>query len=117
MAPAFPPFSGGKPVHVDPAEAAQLKTALVGVPLPAQKSELLEYAVRQRVEPQQLDALRSLPERDFESLDEVSEELLRVQPRRVDGRPSPHEESGMPPGGDDYTEANPRDTGKVRDND
>jgi Protein of unknown function (DUF2795) len=102
---------------VEPATVAQLKTALVGVPLPAQKSELLEYAVRQRIEPQQLEALRSLPDREFESLDEVTEELLHVQPRRVDGHPAPREESGRPPGGDDYTQAYPSDTGKLRDND
>jgi len=102
---------------VEPATVAQLKAALVGVPLPAQKSELLEYAVRQRIEPQQLDALRSLPDREFESLDEVSEELLHVQPRELDGRPTPREESGQPPGGDDYVEAHPSDTGRVRDND
>jgi Protein of unknown function (DUF2795) len=102
---------------VEPATVAQLKTALVGVALPAQKSELLEYAVRQRIEPQQLEALRSLPEREFESLDEVSEELLHVQPRDLDGGGQPHTESGLPPGGDDYTQSHPSDTGAVRDND
>lgn len=100
---------------MEPVAAAQLKTALVGVSLPAQKSELLEYAVQQRVEPQQLAALRSLPEREFESLDEVAEELMRMQPHHVDAETAPHEESGLPPGGDDYTQAHPPDTGEVRD--
>ena len=65
---------------MDSAAAAELKTVLNGVELPAEKARLLEYAVQQRVEPQHLDALRSLPDREFESLDEVTEELLRVQP-------------------------------------
>ena len=101
---------------MDHAAAAELKTVLQGVSLPAGKSDLLEYAVRQRAEPAQLDALQSLPERQFESLDEVVEELVRVQPPREDPVPhQPDEESGLPPGGDDYTEPHPSDTGQVRD--
>jgi Protein of unknown function (DUF2795) len=100
---------------MDNAGVAELKTALIGVALPADKTRLLEYAVRQRVEPQQLDALRSLPDREFESLDEVSEELLRMQPRGVSDGGEPHEESGQPPCGDDYTRAHPTDTGTVRE--
>jgi len=61
---------------VDNASVAELKTLLVGVVLPADKAALLEYAVRQRAEPQLLDGLRLLPEREFESLGEVVEELL-----------------------------------------
>jgi hypothetical protein len=39
--------------------------------------------VTQRAEPAALDALRSLPgEQEFESLDEVVEALLQVQPVR-----------------------------------
>jgi len=66
---------------------------------------MLEYAVQQHAEPPLLDALRSLEERkEFRSLDEVVEELLRVQPARLDGVPhEPKEESGAPPGGDAYT--------------
>jgi Protein of unknown function (DUF2795) len=103
---------------VEPKAAAELKALLVGVPLPAEKPELLEYAVSNRAQPQLLDALRSLPEREqFRSLDEVIEELLRMEPPRE--KPVPHEpkdESGLPPGGDDYTRAHPPDTGAVRDN-
>jgi uncharacterized protein DUF2795 len=100
---------------MEPSAAAELKTLLVGVPLPADKAQLLEYAVRQRAEPQAIDALRSLPEREYESLDDVVEDLLHVQPVRLDDEPTPHEESGAPPGGDDYTESRPSDTGQVRD--
>jgi hypothetical protein len=59
---------------------ADLRAALAGVDLPADKARLLEYAVQQRVEPYQLDALRSLSDREFESLDDVVDELLHVHP-------------------------------------
>lgn len=59
------------------AASAQLRALLVGVELPAEKPALLEYAVRQRAEPQFLDALQALPEREYASVDEVVEELLR----------------------------------------
>ena len=62
---------------MDTSAVAELRAALVGVELPADKARLLEYAVQQRAEPQQLDALRSLSNREFESLDDVVEELLR----------------------------------------
>ena len=65
---------------MDSAAVAELKTALVGIELPADKTRLLEYAVQQHVEPQQLDALRSLSDREFDSLDEVVDELLGIQP-------------------------------------
>jgi hypothetical protein len=60
------------------ASSAQLKVLLVGVELPAEKPALLEYAVRQRAEPHLIDALQSLPPREYASVDEVVEELLRV---------------------------------------
>jgi len=56
--------------------AAELKTLLVGVPLPAEKPGLLEYAVKQHAEPPFLDALQSLPDRRYESLDDVLEGLV-----------------------------------------
>jgi hypothetical protein len=59
------------------ASSAQLKVLLVGVELPAEKPALLEYAVRQRAEPQLIDALRALPPRKYASVDEVVEALLR----------------------------------------
>jgi len=89
---------------VDPADAAELKATLVGVSLPAEKPQLLEYAVRQRTEPRLLEQLSTLSEeKTYESLDEVVEELLHVQPPRLDGDShEPKEEAGAPPGGDDY---------------
>jgi hypothetical protein len=100
---------------MEPAAAAELKTVLTGVTLPAQKSELLEYAVQQRAEPPLLAALRSLSdEKKYESLDDVVEDLLQVQPRRVDAQPhEPKTESGKPPGGGSYTEQDP-EPGAIR---
>jgi hypothetical protein len=100
---------------MDRATAAELKTLLTGVPLPAARPELLEYAVRQHAEPQLLAALRSLPgEKEFPSLDAVAEELLQIQPGHVDAVPhEPKEESGRPPGGDAYTDRDP-EPGAVR---
>jgi len=100
---------------MEPAAAAQLKSLLVGVDLPAKRADLLEYAVQQHAEPPLLGALQTLSEeREYESLDEVVEELLLVQPARVDGVPhEPHGESGQPPGGDAYTERDP-EPGAVR---
>src|SRR5690348_18493324 len=59
MAAAFPRSHAGNHRCVDPADAAELKATLVGVSLPAEKPQLLEYAVRQRTEPRLLEQLRS----------------------------------------------------------
>lgn len=99
---------------MDSSATAELKTLLSGVDLPADKSALLEYAVQQRAEPSLLDGLRNLPEREYESLDEVAEALLHVQPIELAGEPHPREESGGPPGGDDYVNREP-ESGQVRD--
>jgi hypothetical protein len=89
---------------MDIARAAQLQVLLEGVPLPAEKAELLEYAVRQRAEPQLIADLRKVPDRKYKSLDEIGEALVRVQPPHGNGvTPEPREESGAPPGGDAYT--------------
>jgi len=76
----FRSLQGKSDFYVDAAVVAELKTLLVGVALPAEKARLLEYAVQQRAEPPLLDVLRSLPDRPYESLDDVGEALLHVQP-------------------------------------
>ena len=100
---------------MEPPAAAQLKALLVGVSLPAKKADLLEYAVQQHAEPSLLGSLQTLSDaREYESLDDVIEELLQMQPPHVD--PVPHEptdESGQPPGGESYTELDP-EPGAVR---
>jgi hypothetical protein len=89
---------------VDTSRAAELQVLLEGVPLPAEKPALLAYAVQQRAQPVFIDALRKLPDRSYESLDEVGEELVHVHPPAPSAPlPPPHEESGDPPGGDAYT--------------
>jgi hypothetical protein len=64
---------------VESAGVADLREALVGIELPADRARLLEYAVQRRVEPHNLDALQSLSDRKFESLDDVVDELLNGQ--------------------------------------
>lgn len=100
---------------MDFAAVAELQVLLEGVPLPNERSSLVEYAIHERATWQQLTLLRQLPERKFDNIDEVAEELMHVQPSREDEVPhSPHDESGNPPGGDAYTQPHPL-SGQVRD--
>jgi hypothetical protein len=77
--PRFWPDPSGHNTFVGTASSAQLKVLLAGIELPAEKPALLEHAVRKRAEPQLIDALQSLPAREYGSLDEVLDELLRVE--------------------------------------
>lgn len=88
---------------MDTQEAAILKATLVGVDLPARPRDFVEYAAAEGATPYVVGRLASLPDRRYESLDEVVEEILLVQPPHIepDAR-KPHEESGAPPGGDAY---------------
>jgi hypothetical protein len=100
---------------MDFAGVAELQVLLEGVPLPNERSSLVRYATHEGATWEQLALLRQLPERKFDNIDEVAEELMRVQPSREAEVPhSPREESGNPPGGDAYTRPNP-DSGQVRD--
>jgi len=100
---------------MDFAAVAELQVLLEGVPLPNERSSLVEYAVHEGATWQQLALLRQLRERKFDNLDEVAEELVCVQPAREDDVPHrPREESGEPPGGDSYTRVHPG-SGQVRD--
>ena len=97
---------------IDTQRAAELQVLLEGVPLPASKQELIDYAARQSGGADFLPELRSLPEREFRSLDDVGEELVRVQPSsREQPLALPDEESDQPPGGDDYTNPSPEPGG------
>lgn len=85
-------------------DVAVLQVLLEGVPLPAEKDDLIRYAAREGATPGQLGMLARLPDRQFETIDEAAEELVPVQPEREDEVPhTPREESGDPPGGDAYT--------------
>ena len=95
-------------------EVAELQVLLEGVPLPASKQELLDYA-RDEDGARFAPLLARLPDREFDSLDEVAEQLLPVQPERNEpDAESPREESGKPPGGAAYTDAS-AESGRVRE--
>jgi hypothetical protein len=91
---------------------AQLEALLERVQLPAKKRELLEYARQQ--DPELARLLEDLPEREYRALDEVGEALASAQPPPVPSHVEPpREESGLPPGGDDYVNPAP-ESGAVR---
>jgi hypothetical protein len=100
---------------VEFATVAELQVLLEGVPLPNERSSLVNYAIHEGATWQQLALLRQLPERKFDNIDEVAEELVHVQPEREHEVPHrPREESGAPPGGDNYIRPY-RESGRVRD--
>jgi hypothetical protein len=100
---------------MEQAAVAELQVLLEGVPLPNERSSLLRYALHEGASGEQVALLRRLPDRRYDNIDEVAEELAGVQPEQDDEEPdSPHEESGAPPGGDAYTQQRP-ESGQVRD--
>jgi Protein of unknown function (DUF2795) len=97
---------------MDAQRASEIQTLLEGVPLPAKRKQLVDYATHEdRAVASLLERL--LPDREFSRLDEVGDELTR-QPQPP-GPPErlPQAESGRPPGGDDYTNPSP-ESGSVR---
>jgi hypothetical protein len=100
---------------MEPATVAELQVLLEGVPLPSERSSLLGYALHEGASGGQIALLRRLPERRYDNMDQIGEELAPVQPAYEREEPhSPHEESGAPPGGDAYTQPHP-ESGQVRD--
>ena len=78
--------------------AALIQVVLEGVPLPATKAELVDYARSE--DPDVARLLEALPDREYRSLDEVGEALAPVQPPRSQPEAAvPREESDAPPGG------------------
>jgi hypothetical protein len=99
-------------MNVDTQHAAELQALLEGVPLPAQKRELVAYARSQ--DDRAAEELASLPDREYRSLDEVGEALAPVQPSRPQPEAAlPREESDLPPGGENYVKPHP-EPGAVR---
>jgi hypothetical protein len=97
-------------------EAALVQVVLEGVPLPAERAELIDYASRQHDSDRVLSLLLELPDGEYGTLDEVGEALAPVQPAAKHGRPhEPKPESGLPPGGDAYTDSG-SESGSVRRN-
>jgi hypothetical protein len=97
---------------VDTQRAAEIQAVLEGVPLPAGKSELVEYARAQ--DEGVARELAGLPDEQFDRLDRVGELLTLVPSAPKPGPRPPLPESGSPPGGPDYLEPFPADTGLVR---
>ncbi|HEY0416508.1 MAG TPA: DUF2795 domain-containing protein [Gaiellaceae bacterium] len=92
--------------------AAEIQAVLEGVPLPATRDQLIAYARAE--DPAIVRDLEGLPDEEFDRLDAVGD-LLTLEPAapKPGGSP-PRPESGKPPGGDDYLEPFPSDTGLVR---
>jgi Protein of unknown function (DUF2795) len=80
--------------------AAEIQVVLEGIALPATRDELVRYAAQQDAEAAAV--LERLPDRTYERLDDVGEELAPTKPVRAARVTRPHAESGEPPGGDDY---------------
>jgi hypothetical protein len=97
---------------VDTQRATEIQVMLEGVPLPATRADLIRYAEQHGAA--LIRDLEELPDEKFEDLDAVGA-LLTMQPSAaVPAERMPRPESGKPPGGDDYLEPFPADTGKVR---
>ena len=84
--------------------SALAQAVLEGVTLPAQRRQLIAYAIGEGADPGVLRALRLLPDDSYGSLDEVGEAIAPVQPVRVESERMPEPESGPPPGGDGYAD-------------
>ena len=99
---------------MDLSTIAELQVLLEGLPLPSERPSLVQYALREGASGEQLALLQRLPERRYDNIDELAEELVRVQPRYEREEPhSPSEESGEPPGREAYTQPHP-ESGAVR---
>ena len=91
---------------------SEIQAVLEGVPLPASKKQLLDYARAQ--DGSIVTDLEGLPDQDFDRLDQVAE-LLTMRPSAPKPEQDlPRPESGKPPGGPDYLKPFPSDTGAVR---
>jgi len=90
-------------VPVDAQRAAEIQVVLEGIPLPAGRDALIRYARAEDLAA--ASALAQLPDREYDRLDAVGEALVNPPkpPRGPDRLPA--EESGLPPGGDAYTDA------------
>jgi hypothetical protein len=93
--------------------ANEIQALLEGIPLPATRSMLAQYA---REEDANVAALleQRLPDQEYGDLDEVAELLLGGVRPPYPPTPLPVPESGKPPGGDDYLNPSP-ESGRVRE--
>ena len=93
---------------------AELQVVLEGVPLPAAKQMLVDHARGEDAARDLVAMLERLPDHEFSSLDEVAEALRPVQPPPPEQPHEPKPESGVPPGGEAYTDAS-AEPGAVRE--
>jgi hypothetical protein len=92
---------------MDAQRANEIEVLLEGVPLPASRDMLVAYAATQDGDVAEV-LRRQLPERDYDRLDLVGEQL-RGAVTAPDAPPAlPIAESGKPPGGDEYVHAFPQ---------
>lgn len=77
-----------------------MQAALEGVRLPSSRTALIEYLSQE--EPSLVPLLEQLPDGEFDRLDAVAEALLWPERPAPPSAPSPHPESGLPPGGKNY---------------
>ena len=54
---------------------AELQVLLEGVPLPNERSSLLQYALHEGASGEQLALLQRLPDRRYDNIDEVAEDV------------------------------------------
>lgn len=96
---------------IDLQRSAELQVLLEGVPLPAGKQDLIDYA--RRYDPARAAELESLPDREYGRLDAVGEALAPTEAKRPSSEQLPRPEIGKPPGGDEYLNPSP-ESGAVR---
>jgi hypothetical protein len=94
--------------------AAVAQVVLEGVPLPAGREELVEYARAQRAPGAVLAALERISDKRYEYLDDVGEAIVRCQPSFAPTKREPAPESDAVPGGEAYLDAG-ADPGAIRD--
>jgi Protein of unknown function (DUF2795) len=97
---------------VNTQRTSEIQAVLEGVPLPASRKQLLDYA---RAQDTSIVAdLEELPDEEFDRLDAIAELLTMRPPGPKPEQELPRPESGKPPGGPDYLKPFPSDTGAVR---
>jgi hypothetical protein len=84
---------------------AEIQVVLEGVPLPATRKELIEYARRE--DRAAAEALERVPEGEYDRIDAVGEALAQTAPRQRAKSRLPRPESGKPAGGSDYLTPHP----------
>jgi hypothetical protein len=94
--------------------AAVAQVTLEGTPLPAERHELIDYASSQDSPAEVLAALRRIPDRSYERIDDVGDAITPTQPTPSPPAAAPRPESGEPPGGEAYLDPGAR-PGAIRD--